>query len=123
VKRSVTVTLGVFSLEALEGAESGGGASQDRLLMQAIRYYLADRESGRAGWPYPDLARDGETGSKVRVKIAIDDSVWRQFSDEADHQGVSTDQLLQHAALYFAADRDAGRLTQRILASLEEMEG
>jgi hypothetical protein len=34
---------------------------------------------------------------------------------EAARQQVSVTQLLEHAALYYAAELDAGRLTERIL--------
>jgi hypothetical protein len=111
--------LGDLSLESLGGAKRRDGGSLERLLVQAIRYYLADRDSGRAGWPYPDFVLDGDSGEEKTVRIVVDGAVWGEFSQEAARQGISTDQLLRHAALYFAADLDSGRLTQRILEGLE----
>ncbi len=55
----------------------------------------------------------------MELELSVDDEVWRSFELEADRQGVSTQQLIEHTALYFAADRDAGRATQLILDSLE----
>ncbi len=120
---TVTVALGDFSLESLGGAYKRDTANLGRSLAQAIRYYLGDRDSGRAGWPYPSFGRDGKDDQLVELRISIDAAVWDDFSKEADRQGVSTGQLIQHAALYFAADRDSGRLAQRIVSDLGNPEG
>jgi hypothetical protein len=118
LRRTVTVALGDFSLEFLGGTHKHDPDTLAGSLMQAVRYYLADKDSGRAEWSYPSFQRDGQVGERVEVEIHSDDAVWEAFSAEAERQGVSTDQLLQHAVLYFAADLDAGRLTQRILDDL-----
>ncbi len=54
--------------------------------------------------------------------MEIDDAVWKAFSKEAERQGASTDQLAQHAVFYLAADRDGGRLVQRIAKDLGDEE-
>jgi hypothetical protein len=113
--------LGSFAVESLGGASTGDPASLSRSLAQAIRYYLADSGSGRDAWPYPRFlgyVTDGRGGSTVDVEINIDDFIWSAFSREAMRQGVSTSQLLQHAALYFVADRDSGQFVRRIVANL-----
>jgi hypothetical protein len=110
--------LGSFAVESLGGASTGDPASLSRSLVQAIRYYLADRGSGRDAWPYPRFLTNGGGGSTIDVEINIDDLIWSAFSREAMRQGVSTSQLLQHAALYFVADRDSGQFVRRIVASL-----
>lgn len=114
MRRTVAVAVGNFGLESLGGAFTQDSAKLARSLIQAIRYYLADQGSERAGWTYPGFRRDDWSGTTVEVKIEIEDGIWATFSQEADRQGVTTDQLLQHAVLYFAADRDGGRLAQRI---------
>ncbi len=113
------MTLGNFGLESLGGSYRRHTETLERSLLQAIRYYLADQSSERAGWPYPGFIHDGQhDGRGVELELSVDDAVWDDFSKEADRQGVSADHLLQHAALYFAADRDSGRLAQRILSDL-----
>lgn len=119
VRRTVTVAVGDFGLESLGGALTRNSADLSRSFVQAVRYYLADQGSGRAGWPYPDFRREEELNQTVEVRVEIDDPVWEAFSEEAERQRVSTDQLAQHAVLYFAADRDAGRLAQRIVEDLD----
>jgi hypothetical protein len=118
VRRTVTVRVGDFSLESLEGP-SAGASTLSRDLVQAIRYYLADERLKRAGWVYPAFRRDGSFDPSVEVQVEVDELVWRAFAREAERQDVSTDQLLQHAVLYFAADRDDGRLAQRIVEDLD----
>lgn len=118
MRRTVTVAVGDFGLGALGGSFKRDSSSLARSLMQAIRYYLADRGSERAGWTYPSFRRDDRSGTTVEVEIEIEDGIWEAFSEEADRQGVTTGQLLQHAVLYFAADRDGGRLAQRIAEDL-----
>jgi hypothetical protein len=122
LRRPITAALGDFSLESLGGTEKQDGEGLERRLELAIRYYLADRDGGRAGWPYPDFGRDGQEGGDAEVRVNVDGAVWAELSQEAERQGVSTDQLLQHAVLYFAADRDAGRVTQRIVDDLDGAE-
>jgi hypothetical protein len=108
------VALGSFALESLAGASTGDPASLSCSLVQVIRYYLADSESRREVWPYPSFLAPPR-GPTIDVRINIDRRVWGAFSQEAMRQEASTRQLLQHAALYFVADRDSGRLARRIV--------
>ncbi len=120
--QNVTLRFGKFTAAALAG-EEGAEEHLATRVARAIRFYLSDpvSGSGRPDWPYPGFLRNGEGtgGEEVELKLSIDDEVWRSFEREADRQGVSTQQLAEHAALYLAADRDAGRATQLILDSLE----
>jgi hypothetical protein len=119
VQRTINVTVGKFALDSLGGASTGSAALLSRSLEQAIRYYLADRGSERAGWVYPSFLREDAHGSaREEVRLTIETAAWSEFTDEAERQGVSADQLLRHAVLYFMTDRDTGRLTQRILEDL-----
>jgi hypothetical protein len=117
VQRTINVTVGEFALDSLTSG-SADSAEFSRPLAQAIRYYLADRDSGRAGWSYPSFLRDDSRGSAREVPLAIDAQIWGEFAEEAERHGVSANQLLQHAVFYLLADRDTGRLTQRILEDL-----
>jgi hypothetical protein len=117
VEQTVTVAIDDFSLASLEDASRAGETTPGALLALAIRYYLAERDSGRPGWPCSPL--EDEAGSEASaVELDVDRVTWEAFSLEADRQGVSTDLLLQHAALFYLADRDSGRLTQKILDDL-----
>ena len=118
---TVAAVIDDFTLGLLEDASAAGRTTQDVLLMRAIRYYLAERDSGRPGWPCSPLDEE-EAGEATSIELDVDAVAWAAFSREANRQGVSVDQLLRHGALYYVADRDSGRLTEKILESLEKEE-
>ena len=119
MKRIVSLELGAFTLDALAGENATGVEDIPPKVTRAIRYYLSDRDSGRPEWRCPTLVPEVAAGGRVELELSVDDSLWRSLEEEAERQGVSAQQLAMHAALYFAADRDAGRLTQRILDDLD----
>jgi hypothetical protein len=119
VKRSRTVGLSRFVVEAIGGE---GGADDRRVsarLMQAVRLYLADRNSDRPGWRYPAFLPERPAGEDVALELSADEGLWRALEGEAERQGVSLRQMLEHAALCYAAELSAGRATERIVESLE----
>jgi hypothetical protein len=122
VKREVDVRLGSFAREALAGDADAGGETVSAAAVRAIRCYLEDKETGGPGWRYPAFRRDerGEDARKVGMHLSIDDGLWRALEAEAEDQGVSSQQMIEHAALYFAAEVDAGRVTQRIIDDLDQ---
>lgn len=117
-------TLGL-SRPAFEAIGSGGMAASDRAAARmeaAIRCYLSDKGSGRPAWPYPGFLRESETQEDIELALRLDTGLWDSFESEAKSQGVSVQQLAEHAAFYLAAEIDAGRITQRILDDLESGE-
>ncbi len=117
---ALAVVLDDYIWESLEDASASGGASPGVLLRRAMRYYLADGESGRPGWPCSEAYEDD--GGDWTVELDVDLALWGAFSRESERQGVSTDRLARHAALYYLADRDSGQLTRKILDGLEDLE-
>jgi hypothetical protein len=113
--------VGEFGLEVLAAVNPDERASPERVVTLAIRYYLADRDAGQAGWAYPDLRRGEELGATTTVSIAVDDATWRCFEREAERQRVSSDELAQHAVLYFAAARSEGRLADDVAEGLGDV--
>lgn len=121
MKRSVTISLSDFALKSLIGR---GGTDSERVrakLEQAIRLYLGDRDAGHAGWAYPSFLHDGERGD-VELELEADEGLLLALEEQAGMQGASVSQLAAHAALYYAAELDAGNLTQRILDELDAAE-
>ena len=114
VKR-LSVSLSKLAYEALTASEVSAPVQMDR----ALRCYVQDRGGDRPAWPYPDFLRGSEAQGDVRVELEIDLDLLQNFAKEAARQGVSTEQLAEHAAFYFAAELDAGRVTERILGSTE----
>ena len=121
-KRLVTLKLSQLAFEALAAEEPSGSPRAPVRTESAVRIYLKDKEAGRPAWPYPDFLRGSETQEDIGLELHVDPDLWLQFEAEAERQGVSAQQLLEHAAFYFAAELNAGRITQRILADLESNE-
>ena len=113
----VTLALSQFAFEAL--ANSGVDAAPPARIEGAVRHYLGDREAGRPAWPYPGFLRGSEPQRDVSLELEVATDLWRAFGEEAARQGVSVEQLAEHASFYLAAEIDAGRGTQRILDDLE----
>ncbi|HKT83148.1 MAG TPA: hypothetical protein VJQ84_04850, partial [Solirubrobacterales bacterium] len=124
MNRSVRVKLGVFASNALverKGTGTGstvGVKAQSSDILRAIRFYLEDRSAGGPGWDYPLVLRNKPSAEEVEFELSIDSDLWRSLKLEAKRQDVSVSQMLEHAALYYAAALDAGRITKRILEDL-----
>jgi hypothetical protein len=121
-KRPVTVRLSQLAFEALAAEEPSGSPRAPVRTESAVRIYLKDKGTDRPAWPYPQFLRGSETQEDVTLELDVTPDVWLQFEAEAKKQGVSAQQLLEHAAFYFAAELNAGRITQRILDDLESPE-
>lgn len=117
--KSVSVELSEFAFEALAGEASPDTGSLSPRLIQAIRLYLSDKEVERPGWRYPAWRQGRETGAMRSIDLSIDEDLWSELATEAIQQGTSVDRLAEHAALYFAAELNAGRITERILDDFE----
>jgi hypothetical protein len=46
--------------------------------------------------------------------IQLSDFAWSALNDEAERQGVALEELLAHAAMYYLADLDSGRMAARV---------
>jgi hypothetical protein len=121
-KQPVTVRLSQLAFEALAGEEPSGSPRAPVRTGSAIRIYLGDKSSDRPAWPYPGFLRGSEAQEDVELELDVDADLWLQFEAEAGKQAVSAQQLLEHAAFYFAAELDAGRITRRILDDLDATE-
>lgn len=118
-KRTVTVRLSQLAFEALAAEEPSGSPRAPVRTGSAVRIYLNDKGTDRPAWPYPGFLKGSDTQEDVGLELQVDPDIWLQFEAEAGRQGVSTQQLLEHAAFYFAAELNAGRVTQRILDDLD----
>lgn len=122
-QRRVTVEISGLAFEALQSAETESTAQAASRMAGAVRFYLGDRGTAQPAWPYPSFLRGSETQADVPVQFDVEAELWREFETEASTQGVSVDQLAEHAAFYFAAEANAGNLTQRILDDLVQADG
>ena len=118
MKKTTTLELSEFALNALAGEVEAEPDPPG--IDRALRYYLYARDADRSEWAYPSFLGGDPGAAKVVVELELDDALLSSLELEAERQGTSTQDLAEHAVLYFAADRDAGRITQRILDAFEE---
>lgn len=118
-RRSLSLRLSEFSLEALMGGEKRDPERVAARLLGAFRLYLNDKGSGELGWSHPAFLLD-KAPRGVELELEVDEALLRKLEAEAKRQGVSVSQIAAHAALYYAAELDAGRLTERVLEGLAE---
>lgn len=120
VKRPITVTVGAIVSKILAVEMVVRGHSSSTSAERAIRVYLKDKKSPGSGWTYPSFLRGRKPVDGVEVHLDLDVELWQELSREAIDQEVTVQQLLEHAVLYFAAEDNAGRVTERILDDLDE---
>jgi hypothetical protein len=117
-REAVTVRLGPMAAEALSASGQPRAERLEKTLVQAIAYYVGPARD-TTGWAYPKfLVPDSEPAGRMAVRI--EGVVWERIAAEAKRQEVEPDALVQHAALFFGAARDAGQLTDQILHELEQ---
>jgi hypothetical protein len=114
----VAVRLGPMAAEALSASGRPQAERLEKTLVQAIAYYVGPARD-TTGWAYPRfLVPDSEPTGRMTVQLEL--VVWERIAAEAERQAVEPDALVQHAALFFGAARDAGHLTDRILQELDQ---
>jgi hypothetical protein len=52
---------------------------------------------------------------KLRLTIEFDQFAWERINEEADRQRVTPEEIVRHAAMYYMADLDSGRVAMRVL--------
>lgn len=114
-----TIRLSKFAFEAVAGDEEVEPKHVPARMRRAVRLYLNDRDSGRPGWPFPPFLRDQEAAGDLVLELNIDEELWSSLEQEAERQEVSMPQMVEHVALYFAAEVNSGRAAARILDGLD----
>jgi len=117
--RRVTIALSELAIGALRRDPD---VEADARMESALRLYLGDSNGDSPAWPYPGFLRGTEAPADTKVELELPAGLWEAFEEEAVRQGVTVEQLSEHAIFYFAAELDAGRVTQRILDQLGEGE-
>lgn len=122
----VEVKVRDIAARALSADADSDGDRLSLLLPRAVRFYLDERDDGQPGWRYPSFLAaedgDGDGTAADGHEVSLDEELWRELQAEAEAQRVAPEDLLQHAAFYYGAARDEGRLTERIAEGLRREE-
>jgi hypothetical protein len=119
---NIEVHLGETAAKAMAATGSPDPERLSILLPQAIRFYLGERDCGQPSWSYPSFLEGGDGAAVGGLMVSLDEELWQQLRAEAERQEASAESLLQHAAFYYGAARDDGRLTERIVGGLRREE-
>jgi hypothetical protein len=57
-----------------------------------------------------------------KLELTFDEFGWQALIDEADRQGVTIEELVAHAAMYYLANADRERLSHRVLRAPRDPE-
>jgi len=117
----VPVKLGPLAAQSLAASADAGPERLSLLLPRAVRFYFEERDGGQPGWRYPTFL-DGSQVDGDGCEVSLSEELWQELQAEAERQEVQPGDLLQHAAFYYGAARDEGRLTARIAAELSREE-
>lgn len=120
MKRSVTISLGSFASKALAAEGKNGRRPSSISVERAIHCYLNDKASAGPGWRFPAFLRGRAPVEAIELHLEIDEGLWTSLEAEASSQDVNVQQMLDHAVLYFVAEVNAGRVTERILDDIGE---
>lgn len=115
MKQLIVIRLGPLALKALAGSDEDGASHIRARAVRALRYYISDLHSERVDWPCPSFLYTPPVDAAETVELEVDSPLWESFIAEAERQDVGVELLVNHAILFYTADRDAGRVTQRIL--------
>ena len=119
--KALTFQLDGFGHEAFEEFVRLRHHSRSAAVRIASLYYLADRDCWRPAWHAPRCATASRGAADLTVRL--DRETWEALQEEAERQDVSAADLVRHAVLYFLADLDSGRVTERLVSALKETDG
>ncbi len=114
MRRTFTLRFDEFGWQSLESVARRDRETLDDLLSRAAAYFDAERPASRAAMLAPGF-KPGERGMEREIRLEVNRDCWKGLEDEAGRQGVPLERLLEHAALFYLADIDSGRVAERIL--------
>ena len=116
--RSFEVRLSDFAVGALARGEPRDSEQLRHRSRPRDSLLPARGAARRPGWSVPSTLREERDGRELELEL--DGELLRQLEAEARKQDVSLSRLVSQAAIYYAAELDAGRITQRVLDDLGE---
>jgi hypothetical protein len=111
---TLTLELDAFGSEVLGRYARQSRRSVPDVIRLAIRYHLADRDTGVA----PDWLRDTDAApASEGIEVELDEETWTALAAGAERHGIAVERLAEYAYLHFLADLESGRLARRLAES------
>ncbi len=70
----------------------------------------------RPGMSGTRAAGDGKAAAEHSLQVRLEQFAWEAVTQESARLGVSVEELLRFAVMYYLADVDSGRIARRISA-------
>ena len=99
MRRSLKLALDDFGRATLEVEAQRYSVSPGELVGHAVKYYLADRDSGRAALRVPGSGAPPDQATVSWTWISTS-SAWEEADAESQRQRVPLERLFEHAAMY-----------------------
>jgi hypothetical protein len=90
-------------------------AAQALDLARRCRGVSRDSITPKMSPPRPSQAQAEH--SARRLELTLESFAWDTLDEEAEREGITTEELITFSALYYLADIDSGRISRRITRS------
>jgi hypothetical protein len=117
-ERRITLRFDEFGWSSLEASAGRSARALHGLLSRAVSWFEGELSAPRAALTVPRF-RPPDVGSAREVRLTLPPSRWRRLEAEAARQGIPVERVIEHAALLYLADVDAGRVAGRVLERAE----
>ncbi len=112
--RRVELRFDHFGWEALDSEAERLQVPLETLVARAAVYFEGEIGENRQAVQLP-FAGSPASGDVRVLELDIRDGAWQRLRREASRQRTEVERLLEHAALFFLADLDAGRVTEKFV--------
>lgn len=115
VRLEISITLDEFGWSALEDHACGEGIELERLVALACSYYQSELAAGRTATRVPRFGKPATERQSRTLVLELSARSLKGLEQEAERQGLRLERLVEHAAIFYLADLDAGRVAERII--------
>lgn len=115
VRWEISLTLDAFGWSALEDHARAEGLGLDRLVALACTYYESELAAGRTATRAPRFGKPVTERETRTMVLELNAESRRRLEQEAERQDLGVERLVEHAAIFYLADLDAGRVAARII--------
>ena len=115
VALEISITFDEFGWSVLEGEARAEGLELDRLVSLACAYYKSELATERTATLVPRFDQSAAERETRLLELELDAESLRLLEQEAEDQELELERLIEHAAIFYLADLDAGRVAERVI--------
>ena len=111
----ISIRFDEFGWSELEREASAEGLQLDRLVSLACAYYKSELANERMATLVPRFDQSAAERETRTLELELDAESLRLLEQEAERQELALERLIEHAAIFYLADLDAGRVATRVI--------